>query len=50
MTFASPRRSVPVALPALQLDYRAEVIMSWLQLALTPAGLRRQALAQVVGQ
>jgi osmoprotectant transport system permease protein len=38
--------AIPVALLALII----EVIMSWLQLVLTPAGLRKQALAQVVGQ
>lgn len=38
--------AIPVALLALII----EVIMSWLQLELTPAGLRKQALAQVVGQ
>jgi osmoprotectant transport system permease protein len=38
--------AIPVALLALII----EVIMSWLQLTLTPAGLRRQALTQVVGQ
>lgn len=38
--------ALPVALLALII----ELIMSWLQLALTPTGLRRQAVAQVIGQ
>ncbi len=38
--------AIPVALLALII----EVLMSWLQLVLTPAGLRKQALAQVAGQ